>query len=70
MEAIVVHHGGSLSAWAYLSLTSLTCEITGVAMGVHLLDILNTVGFTHRTLHRTTIALQPALIGGLTAVIF
>ncbi len=34
MEAIIVHGGGSLSAEAYLSLTGVTCEITGVAMRV------------------------------------
>ena len=34
MEAIVEDSGGGLSAQAYLSLTGLTCEITGVAMRV------------------------------------
>ena len=34
MEATVVDSGGSWSGWAYLSLTGLACEITGVAMRV------------------------------------
>ena len=63
MEATVEDSGGGLSAQAYLGLTGLTCEITGVAMRVQLLDIFTTVGFTYRTLHRTTLASQPALTG-------